>query len=283
MSGKKVPSADNQQETLYYFSGFLAGEGSISVIKANNTKGRSGYYYTPDITISNADKNLLEEMNRIIGKSKGVITRIKGGFNLSFRGKEKVENVVTFLDHFPPLYGRRIREKLDLLKQAILILRKKEKQPKRLPREGERIEKIRLRLKILKKGVIPRNIRSFSKVKRAAIGYFLSGIVDAEGSMGLRKVGKRLQPFFAVAMREEQIIKKLKTFLSFGNIYYRPKNLLWHYETAKQEKVLRLCKIFLEKYPVKLMKNVNRLKELERILNDYTPDRLFFRRKRRMI
>ena len=64
MSGKKVTSADNQQETLYYFSGFLAGEGSISIIKANNTKGRSGYYYTTDITISNADKSLLKEMNR---------------------------------------------------------------------------------------------------------------------------------------------------------------------------------------------------------------------------
>ena len=100
MSGKKVTSADNQQETHYYFSGFLAGEGSISIIKASNTKGRSGYYFTPDITISNADQSLLEEIDHVIGKSRGVISVIKGGFNLSFRGKDKVEIVLTFLNSY---------------------------------------------------------------------------------------------------------------------------------------------------------------------------------------
>ena len=274
MSGKKVTSADNQQETLYYFSGFLAGEGSISIIKANNTKGRSGYYYTTDITISNADKSLLKEMNRVIGSGRGVITVIKGGYNLSFRGKDKVGIIMNFLNHYPPLFGKRIWEKLDLLRKAILILKEKDSKGRRLPSKERRIEHIRMRLKTLKKGATPCHVRTIPRVKQAAIGYFLAGIVDAEGSMGLRKVGKRLQPFFAVAMREEQIIKNLRTFLGFGSIYYRPIDILWHYETAKQSNVLRLCQVFLHTYPVKLMKNVNRLKKLERILNDYTPDSL---------
>jgi len=274
MSGKNVSSADNQQETLYYFSGFLAGEGSISIIKASNTKGRSGYYYTPDITISNADKTLLEEMNHKVGEGRGVITVIKGGYNLSFRGKGKVEIVFTFLNKFPPLYGKRIWERLGLLRQALSILNSKNTSWERLPEIDRRIEQIRVRLKEVKRGAKTRFVQSIPKVKLAATGYFLAGIVDAEGSMGLRKVGKRLQPFFAVAMREEQIIKKLHTFLGFGNVYFRPNSLLWHYETAKQANVLRLCNIFLQEYPVKLMKNVDRLKKLERILNDYTPNSL---------
>lgn len=274
MSGKNVTSADNQQETFYYFSGFLTGEGSVSIIKASNTKGRSGYYYTPDITISNADKSLLDEMNRVVGENRGVITVIKGGYNLSYRGKDKVGIIMKFLDKYPPLYGKRIWEKLSLLNKALLILKTKRIQQRRLSSEDRRIEAIRLRLKTIKKGALPRRVRTIPKVSKLAVGYFLAGIVDAEGSIGLRKVGKRLQPFFAVAMREEQIIRKLRTFFGIGSIYYRPIDILWHYETAKQSNVLRLCQIFLYTYPVKLMKNVNRLKKIERILNDYTPDSL---------
>ena len=32
------------------------------------------------------------------------------------------------------------------------------------------------------------------------IGFFLAGIIDAEGSCGFKKSGFRMQPFFAVAM-----------------------------------------------------------------------------------
>ena len=82
MSGDNVASeADNQQETLYYFSGFFTGEGSISLIRAKNKKGGTGFYYTPDITISNADLNLLKKMNRTIALNRGVVTPIKGGYN----------------------------------------------------------------------------------------------------------------------------------------------------------------------------------------------------------
>jgi hypothetical protein len=213
-------------------------------------------------------------MNRVIGECRGVITTIKGGYNLSFRGKDKVEIILKFLALYPPLFGKRILEKLSIMRKAVLILKEKNNRRKRLPREEQRIEDIRTRLKKIKKGTTLCHIRTIPKVKQAAIGYFLAGIVDAEGSMGLRKVGKRLQPFFSVAMREEQIIQEFCDFLGFGNIYYRPIDILWHYETAKQENVLRLCELFLYTYPVKLMKNVNRLKKLERILNDYTPDSL---------
>lgn len=96
MSGNKATSADNQQETLYYFSGFLTGESSLSLIKATNKKGGTGFYYTPDLTISNTDLFLLREMNQIVANGRGIISSIKGGYNLSMRGKEKVKNSSQF-------------------------------------------------------------------------------------------------------------------------------------------------------------------------------------------
>ena len=126
MSGEKTSSADNQQETLYYFSGFLTGEGSISLIKATNKNGGTGFYYTPDLTISNAELQILKEMNRIVVNNRGVISRIKGGYNLSIRGKEKVKIILTFLNRYPPVCGDLIKEKIFLLKKGILILSKKE-------------------------------------------------------------------------------------------------------------------------------------------------------------
>jgi hypothetical protein len=46
---------------------------SCSVIKANKKKG---YYYTPDVTVSNSDKELLQELNLVVAQGKGVISSI---------------------------------------------------------------------------------------------------------------------------------------------------------------------------------------------------------------
>lgn len=271
MSGDKVTSADNQQETLYYFSGFLTGEGSISLIRATNKKGGTGFYYTPDLTISNADLSLLKEMNKIVAKNRGVITKIKGGYNLSVRGKEKVKIILQFLKEYPPIAGELIREKLLILRKAVLILSKKKNRNKRLKREVFEIEKLRHRLKEIKKTA--KANKSFFNLRsnQNKIGYFLAGIVDAEGSMGWRKSDNRLQPYFCVLMREEAIIDLFQKYFGFGNKYYRPAEKLYHFETAKKKNVWQLANFFLKKCPVRLVKNKQRLENLQRLLNDYTP------------
>ena len=143
--------ADNQQETMYYFSGFFSGEGSISIIRATNKNGGSGFYYTPDMTISNADSVLLKRINQTIFCNKGVMTPIKGGYNLSLRGKNKVIIFLNFLKKYPPSAGDLIREKLALIKKAVAILLKKGNRNKRFSGEIESIEHIRQRLRIIKK------------------------------------------------------------------------------------------------------------------------------------
>lgn len=271
MSGEKASSADNQQETLYYFTGFLTGEGSIGLIKATNKNGGTGFYYTPDLTISNADLDLLQKMNRIIARNRGVITRIKGGYNLSIRGKYKVKTILSFLNMHPPICGDLIREKMAILKIAIAILSKKKNRNKRLLHEEEKIEKLRERLRELKKTAKANKHFSNRRSNKKKIGYFLAGIVDAEGSMGFRKSGDRLQPYFCVLMREEAIIDLFQKYFGFGQKYYRPAEKLWHFETAKKENVLKLSEFFLKKCPVRLTKNRVRLEKLHWILNDYTP------------
>lgn len=268
MSGNNVTSADNQQETLYYFSGFLTGEGSISLIKASNTKGRTGFYYTPDITISNADRDLLKTANQIMAKGRGIITPIKGGYNLSIRGKEKVKIVLAFLERYPPICGDLIHEKLDLLIRAVEILSLKEGKNKRQVGEEEKVESIRVRLREIKKTAQAKSYIHTREMNRDEIGFFLSGLVDAEGSMGMRRCGARFQPFFSVAMREKAVIDLFREYIGFGNIYYRPVSKLYHFETGKREYVKRLCSYFLQTYPVRLKKNQDRLLQLQRILND---------------
>lgn len=263
MSGDNVTSADNQQVTLYYFTGFLTGEGSISLIKATNKKRGSGFYYTPDLTVSNADLNLLKEVNRIIAENRGVISPIKGGYNLSIRGKEKVKIALTFLKEFRPVAGNLIREKINILAKGISILEKKTNR--------DQIEKLRDRLREIKDTAKASKNFSQLKLNREKIGYFLAGIVDAEGSMGWRKSGDRLQPYFCVLMREEAIINLFLKYFGFGQKYYRPAEKLFHFETGKKENVLRLANFFLNECPVRLSKNRARLENLQRILNDYMP------------
>lgn len=63
MPTDNASSADNQQETVqvpYFFTGFCCGEISCSLLRLSNRKSKTGgVYYTPDITITNADYSLL--------------------------------------------------------------------------------------------------------------------------------------------------------------------------------------------------------------------------------
>ncbi|RJO60726.1 hypothetical protein C4544_04620 [candidate division WS5 bacterium] len=261
--------AGNQQGTLlvskFYYTGFCIGELSCSVIRATDKRGR-GFYFMSDITISNADLNLLKEINRIIASNLGNISPIKGGYNLKFRGKRKVEKVFQFFQRYPVIAGDLAKRKLKLLKDVLPAIGKNSKVEENL----KVIEKCREDLKCLKLNGYAgeANEHHFNDDE---IGFFLAGIIDAEGSCGLKKSGLRLQPFFAVAMKDQKIIYLIKDFLGCGNIHKRSNDGLYHWETNMKSEILRLVEIFTTKYPSKLKKMKERMRNLKRTLNDYTP------------
>src|SRR3990167_5418491 len=119
---ENASGADNQQDASrfcnFYYTGFCVGELSCSVIRATDKRGR-GFYFMPDITISNADRNLLQEINGVVGRNLGNISPIKGGYNLKFRGKKKVEIIFHFLQKHPVITGDLARKKLELLQNVL--------------------------------------------------------------------------------------------------------------------------------------------------------------------
>lgn len=269
----KLSGADNQQETLqasFYYTGFCSGEMSCSLLRLSNRKSKSGgIYYTPDLTVSNADLSLLKKINRIIAGGKGIISPVKGGYNLSIRGKAKVKKALSFFDRFPPIVGDLTLSKLALLRKALRVLEAR-KSYRRSLKEQKQLERIRAKFARMKKTGKP----SFNYPQRIfladSIGYFLAGVLDAEGSVGIKKSGGS-QPFVAIALKDRKIVELFKEFLGRGNIHLRPKEKIYHFEIGARKDVLITLRLFTRVYPSKLSKMVERVKVLQRILNDYTP------------
>lgn len=282
MSGDNKSSADNQQETskeFFYYTGFCVGELSCSLLRLSNRKSKTGgIYYTPDITISNADLPLLNEINSIVAGGRGVISRIKGGYNLSNRGKEKVKRVLAFFAKFPPIIGDLVFSKLSIIEETLLIL-ENQKSYKRKSETQNQLEEYREKLRELKKTAIPYKVVLQKIFDPDAIGYFLAGILDAEGSVGIKKNGDRFQPFIAVAMKDRKIVELFRNFLGCGHIHVRPKENVYHFEMGSKSDVLETLKVFSNVYPVKLQKMRERMDNLRRILNDYTPKSYVSRNK----
>ncbi|MBI2268567.1 MAG: LAGLIDADG family homing endonuclease [Candidatus Blackburnbacteria bacterium] len=267
-STDNASSADNQQATnefsKFYYTGFCVGELSCSIIRATHKKGK-GFYFTPDLTVSNADRFLLEEVNRVIASEQGIISPIKGGYNLKFRGRRKVEFVLNFFRDYPVLAGDIAIKKLEFLGKVLPSIGKYSKVQDKI----EVIEKCRKGLKNLK--LYGFEIEgSVNRHNSDATGFFLSGIMDAEGSCGLKKSGLYQQPFFAVAMKDRKIIELAKSFLGCGYIHKRSDDGLFHWEVGSKKEVLRVAKIFMNQYPSRLSKMRERLEKLIRSLNDYT-------------
>lgn len=270
MPSDNVSSADNQQETLhvphfFYYTGFCVGELSCSVIRASN-KGK-GFYFTPDITVSNADKDLLQEINWIISSNQGIISPIKGGYNLKFRGRRKVELILQFFQEYSVIAGDLAKRKLELLKNILPAIGKNSE----VQNKVKVIEECRKYLKDLKLNGYARETINDHHFTDDEIGFFLAGIIDAEGSCGFKKSRDRLEPFFAVAMKDCKIITLIKEFLSCGNIHKRSDDGLYHWETNKISGVLKVIDIFTLQYPSKLQKMKERMRNVRRILNDYMP------------
>jgi len=270
--------ADNQQETTlssirnFYYSGFCAGEMSCSIIKAFDRSQKS-YYYTPDLTITNEDIKLLQKVNKVIAQGRGIITRIKGGYNLSIRGKRKVRKALKFFEAHPIIAGEISKTKIMLLEMALRVLEKKKNCIRRSLSEKAAIEKYRLLFRNLRQGKMLSDFSDRRQFKDMAKGYFLAGVIDAEGSIGFKKSGKKKEPYFALAMKDREIVMLLKDFLGYGNVRKR-RDGVYHYETNAIKTLLRFADLFSNRYPCRLCKTKRRMGELSsRILNDCTRSR----------
>ncbi|MBI2463229.1 MAG: hypothetical protein HYV65_03285 [Candidatus Spechtbacteria bacterium] len=264
--------SDNQQETLqvshHYYSGFFAAEMSCSVIKFRN-KHPVGHYYMPDITVTNSDRVLLEDINRIVGEDDGVISKVKGALNLSFRGKRKVKIILSFLATYPLICGDLGNERIRIMRAAVSYLdqHKGHAEHRRKTIVMGVYRKALRRVK--EEGRIKKSF-SLLESSRDAVGYFLAGVIDGEGSFGWKRSNDRLEPYIAVAMKDEKIISLLKAFTGFGNTRKR-KDGLRHWETNAKSTIIAFANIFLHQYPLRHITQRKKLDKLQRTLNDYMP------------
>lgn len=277
---KNVPSDSekkrkpvNPQETLeekkYYYSGLCAGEMSCSVIKATN-HNPAGHYYAIDFTVSNADKDLLQDVNKVVMKGNGIISPIKGAYNLSARGKKRVRIAMDFLDRHPIIIGDLAKNRIEILKDTLKYLEEYRGSSHSKSKELA-MDEVRQNLRKIKRTGEALKPYKQESVDKNIIGYFLAGVLDGEGSFGFKQSGTRKQPFFNVAMKDQKIIELFRDFLKHGKVRFR-KDGVYHYEINHQEVLKNVCIIFLTKYPLKHARQRERLQRLQRILNDYTRD-----------
>ena len=262
----------NPQETLkknnFYYAGFFAAEMTCSVIKATNYNPVGHYYYAVDITVTNADKALLQEVNKVVMKGGGIISPVKGAFNLSARGKNRVRVVLDFLDQYPIIVGDLAKNRLALLKDAFEYLETHRGSSKH-QEKMKVMSAIREKLRKIKVSGVALQAYKQERTDKDFVGYFLAGVLDGEGSFGFKKSGNRQQPFLAVAMKDRKIIELCRDFLQHGNVRRR-KDGLYHYEINHSQVLKKICPLFLTRYPLRHTRQRKRMQNLQRLLNDYT-------------
>ena len=266
----------NPQETLkeenFYYSGFFAAEMTCSVIKAANYNPVGHYYYAVDITVTNADKALLQKVNEVVMKGGGIISSVKGAFNLSARGKNRVRVVLDFLNRYPIIVGDLAKNRIALLRQALAYL-EDHRGASEHQKKIEVMDGLRKKLRAIKEiGVVDTSYQ-LENADREAIGHFLAGVLDGEGSFGFKTGGTHQEPFFAIAMKDRKVIELMREFLQHGNVRQR-KDGLFHYEINRKQILQNVCEMFLMQYPLKHGRQRERLQTVQRILNDYTQNPL---------
>ena len=262
----------NPQETLkednFYYSGFFAAEMTCSVIKAANYNPVGHYYYAVDITVTNANKNLLQNINEVVMKGGGIISPVKGAFNLSARGKNRVRVVLDFLGRYPIIIGDLAKNRVALLREAFAYL-EEHRGSSEHQAKGEVMDGIRKKLRAVKETGVVEKSYAQTHVNRDTVGLFLAGVLDGEGSFGFKKSRDYQQPYFAVAMKDRKIIELCREFLKHGNVRHR-KDGVYHYEINHSKVLQKVCQLFLTQYPLRHARQRERMTKLQRLLNDYT-------------
>ena len=262
----------NPQETLneenFYYSGFFAAEMTCSVIKAANYNPVGHYYFAVDITVTNADKALLQNVNQAVMNGGGIISPVKGAYNLSARGKNRVRVVLDFLNRYPIITGDLAKNRVALLRQAFAYL-EEYRGASRHQKKIEVMDGIRKKLRAIKEIGAVDTSYSVEIADRGVIGHFLAGILDGEGSFGFKTSGSHQEPFFAVAMKDRKVVELCRNFLQYGNVRRR-KDGAYHYEINRRHILQNVCNMFLTQYPLRHARQRERLQTVQRLLNDYT-------------
>ena len=262
---------DNPQEMLksnFYFSGLIAAEMSCSIIKVTNKKP-GDYYYTVDLTVTNADRKLLGEVNRMVMNNRGVISPVKGAYNLSARGKSKVRIALNFLEMYTIPVGDIAKNRILLLKTALVYL--ENHRAHRFQKEKTiKIDELRIKLREVKVIGNVDQLFDLLSTDEDSLGYFISGVIDGEGSFGCKSSGLIQEPFFAIAMKDKKIIELISKFLNYGNVRLR-KDGVYHLEINSRTILKKVCEMFLKQYPLRHERQRKRLMLLQQLLNDYTP------------
>ena len=262
---------DNPQEMLksnFYFSGLIAAEMSCSIIKVTNKKP-GDYYYTVDLTVTNADRKLLDEVNRMVMNNRGVISPVKGAYNLSARGKSKVRIALNFLEMYTIPVGDIAKNRILLLKTALVYL--ENHRAHRFQKEKTiKIDELRIKLREVKVIGNVDQLFDLLSTDEDSLGYFISGVIDGEGSFGFKSSGLIQEPFFAIAMKDKKIIELISKFLNYGNVRLR-KDGVYHLEINSRTILKKVCEMFLKQYPLRHERQRKRLMLLQQLLNDYTP------------
>src|SRR3989344_4482436 len=262
---------DNPQEMLksnFYFSGLIAAEMSCSIIKVTNKKP-GDYYYTVDLTVTNADRKLLGEVNRMVMNNRGVISPVKGAYNLSARGKSKVRIALNFLEMYTIPVGDIAKNRILLLKTVLVYL--ESHRAHRFQKEKTiKIDELRIKLREVKVIGNVDQLFDLLSTDEDSLGYFISGVIDGEGSFGFKSSGLIQEPFFAIAMKDKKIIELISKFLNYGNVRLR-KDGVYHLEINSRTILKKVCEMFLKQYPLRHERQRKRLMLLQQLLNDYTP------------
>ncbi len=263
---------DNPQETLkeenYYYAGFFAAEMSCAVIKATNHNPVGHYYFALDITVSNADTVLLAKVNDVVMGGHGVISPIKGAYNLSARGKVRVRTVLDFLRRYPIIAGECAQARIALMREALAYM-ELHRGAHAQTAKSEAMDDIRKKLRTIKEIGVTQQSYPRIRASKNAIGHFLAGVLDGDGSFGFKKSGDRLEPYLAVGMKDRKIIELFREFVQHGKVRRRNDGL-YHLELNQRSMLQDISSIFLTTYPLQHVRQRARMQNLQRILNDYT-------------
>ena len=181
-------------------------------------------------------------------QNRGVITPVKGAYNLSARGKQRVQLALNFLERYPIPTGDLAKNRIVLLKSALAYLQ--DHQGHKFHEEKTvAMDSLRRKLRELKTvGTVDQSY-DLQTTDTESLGHFFAGVIDGEGSFGMKSSGLRQQPFFAIAMKDKKIIEALRDFVGHGNVRLR-KDGVYHLEVNHRSVLKNICVMFLYQYPL---------------------------------
>ena len=118
-------------------------------------------------------------------RDRGVITPVKGAYNLSARGKERVKIALDFLERYPILIGDLAINRIALLKTALVYLT--DHRTHSFKEEKTRImDQLRKKFRDIKERGIVDISYDLQSSDPESLGYFFAGVIDGEGSFGTK-------------------------------------------------------------------------------------------------